>query len=145
MKEGRGVFRYANGDVYEGDFHEDRREGYGTYRYSSFHSYEGQYKAGLEDGHGVYRYANGNVYAGQFRAGRKDGPGTYWYAEGDRAETLRYEAGAAIGEAAMWSADRQIAWRVVDGRRREEIPVAEAQAVAAGLGLSVPESISTWD
>ena len=30
--EGRGTMRYPNGDVYEGEFKQDKREGRGTYR-----------------------------------------------------------------------------------------------------------------
>ncbi|MCH5274123.1 MAG: hypothetical protein J1E35_10645 [Lachnospiraceae bacterium] len=44
--EGRGVYTYANGDIYGGDF-----------------------KGGVREGHGVYRFANGDVYDGEWKAG----------------------------------------------------------------------------
>ena len=38
------------------------------YRFASGDVYEGEYKAGVMDGTGTMRYANGNVYEGEFKA-----------------------------------------------------------------------------
>ena len=64
--EGRSVMRYANGDVYEGE-----------------------YKAGEKEGRGVYRYANGNVESGFYKQGADVGEGVRWMADGQGAARLR--------------------------------------------------------
>ena len=45
-------------------------------RYANGDVYEGQWKDGKPDGHGVYRYADDDVYVGEWRAGKKHGKGT---------------------------------------------------------------------
>lgn len=59
------------------------------------------------------------------------GRGTYTYASGE-AETGRYAADADVGEGAKWSADRQSAWRLRDGK------VVESISLEASIGLPVP-------
>ena len=44
-KEGKGTERYANGDVYEGEFKADKMEGKGTLRFADGHKHEGDWKA----------------------------------------------------------------------------------------------------
>ena len=65
------------------------------------------------------------------------GRGTYTYASGE-AETGRYAADADVGEGAKWSADRQSAWRLRDGKVVESISLEAAARIAASLGLPVP-------
>ena len=47
MLHGEGVYSYANGDCYRGEFMND-----------------------LPHGHGVYILANGNIYSGKWEKGR---------------------------------------------------------------------------
>ena len=63
---GKGVYRWADGNSYEGDCVNDTRTGRGVYRYANGNSYEGDYVNGKRAGRGVYRYANGNSYEGDF-------------------------------------------------------------------------------
>ena len=135
--EGWGTIRFADGDVYEGEWKADEKEGRGTYRYVSGNVYEGEFKTGEKEGRGTCRYADGDVYDGEYKAGKKEGRGTYRYADGE-AEVGRYRAGKDVGEAARWSADRQTAWRVQDGKRGENISLEEAKRIADEIGLPVP-------
>ena len=81
---GRGVYRYANGDVYEGDYYEaGNMHGRGVYRYANGDVYEGNYKDGNMHGRGVYRYVDGDVYEGDYEAGNMHGRGVFRYANGD--------------------------------------------------------------
>ncbi len=41
MKEGSGVYHYANGEKYDGLFSEDLLHGYGVYYFIGGHIYEG--------------------------------------------------------------------------------------------------------
>ena len=97
---GPGVFRFANGDRYEGVFTDDklngrgvlttaegneyrgeflvfRMNGRGVFRYKNGDRYEGEFRNDLPNGQGRAVWANGTVYDGQFRDGVPDGKGTY--------------------------------------------------------------------
>ena len=50
----------------------------------------------------------------------------------------RCASDALVGEGARWSADRQSAWRLRDGKGVESISLEEAARIAAALGLPVP-------
>ena len=81
-REGRGVMRYADGDVYDGEFKADEKEGRGVFRWASGDVYEGEFKAGKIEGRGVFRYADGGVYEGEWKADKMEGRGVYRYADG---------------------------------------------------------------
>ena len=70
---GRGVYRFANGDVYEGDFKDDNMHGRGVYRCADGNVYEGDFKDDNRHGRGVHRYANGAVYEGDLEDGKMHG------------------------------------------------------------------------
>ena len=82
---GRGTLRFANGNVYEGDFKNNVREGKGTLRFANGEVYEGDFKNGRREGKGTYRFANGEVYEGDWKNGRTVGKGTDRFANGARA------------------------------------------------------------
>ena len=75
MQEGRGIYKFRNGDIYEGD-----------------------YKNGERTGEGVFTFANGDVYKGSFLKGEQSGQGTFiwkkcgrlhWKLEKQQAQWLR--------------------------------------------------------
>ena len=137
QREGRGTYRFAAGDVYEGDWKADEREGRGRMSYANGGVYEGEFKAGEMDGHGTERFASGNVYEGEYVAGNREGRGTFRYAGGE-ADVGRYRGGADVGEGARWSADRKAAWRLQDGEAGKPISLLEAAGIAAEIGLVPP-------
>ena len=67
---GKGVYRYAEGDVYSGEWREDKRHGKGTVQYVSgpkgqvVEKFEGDWVSGKMQGQGRYQYADGGVYEG---------------------------------------------------------------------------------
>ena len=70
--------------VYEGERNAaGQMEGHGTKRWADGEVYEGQWKGGMREGRGTYRHANGDVYEGQFKANKKEGRGTYRFVNGD--------------------------------------------------------------
>jgi len=136
--EGHGTMRWATGNVYEGQWRGGMQEGRGTYRYDDGSVYEGEYKQGEKEGRGTYRFANGNVYEGEYKQDEREGRGTYRYADGD-VEVSCYKADERVGEGAMWSPDRQRAWRLWEGIPVEEIPSSAAHAIAEKLGKPCPD------
>ena len=80
---GQGTLRYSDGDVYEGLWENDKKHGQGTYRFASGNVYEGQWKSDQMHGQGTFRYASGDVYEGQWKNDERRGQGTYRYANGD--------------------------------------------------------------
>ncbi len=57
--------------MYDGEYKAGKREGRGVMRYADGDVYDGEYKAGMKEGRGVYRYASGNVYEGEFKADKR--------------------------------------------------------------------------
>jgi hypothetical protein len=47
-----GVNKYSDGDVYEGQFQNNKKNGYGVYKYSSGNIYEGEMKDDKKHGFG---------------------------------------------------------------------------------------------
>ena len=101
-------------------------------------AYEGDRDAdGKAHGYRVAQYADGDVYEGEYKADQREGRGTYHAADG-RAQVGTYRAGKDVGAGVRWSADRQTAWRLLDGEPQAEISLDEATALAAQIGLPVP-------
>lgn len=138
-RHGRGVYRFADGGVYEGSWVDNLQEGWGAMRYASGSVYEGTWRGGMQDGRGIFRFVSGSEYDGEWVRGKRHGKATYRYADG-RAEVARYRDGANDrSEGAMWSADRRVAWRIVrDGEYVEEISLDEAKRIADAVGEAVP-------
>ena len=61
-KHGKGIWRYPNGDVYEGDWYEEQKQGYGKYTYSDGDVYEGGWYNGKRHGKGKFTYLTGNFF-----------------------------------------------------------------------------------
>ena len=60
--------------LYEGERNAaGQMEGRGTARYADGDVYKGEWKAGKEEGRGTYRYADGDVYEGAWKAGKFEG------------------------------------------------------------------------
>lgn len=111
VRQGRGRSSQGCGNVYDGEWHEDKPDGHGTYTYACGDTYTGEWKQGKyhgkghyvgsdrggggdeydgewrEDaphGHGRYRYSvSGDVYEGQFSEGQFHGKGMYWSDDGN--------------------------------------------------------------
>jgi hypothetical protein len=63
MRQGRGTYRYANGDAYEGEWAAFAREGRGSYVYANGELFEGLWRSDKRDGAGVYLWTDGEAEA----------------------------------------------------------------------------------
>ena len=82
-RNGQGTYTYADGDVYTGNFKDGLSSGYGTCTYADGDKYVGEWKDDSRSGQGTYTSANGNVFVGEFKDGRRHGQGTFTFAFGD--------------------------------------------------------------
>ena len=63
-KHGYGALNKNNGEIYEGDFVNDKFCGEGNYFWPDGVRYEGQWQDGQKKGNGTMTYANGHSYVG---------------------------------------------------------------------------------
>jgi len=84
-ENGFGVFIYANGGIYEGNWKDGVWRGQGTY--SGFENeYKGDWneacKGDCENGFGVYIYDDGGIHEGNWKDGMRHGQGTTTFQDG---------------------------------------------------------------
>lgn len=58
-KQGYHEVHYTNGDVYEGQWLDNKKHGQGIYTYSSGDMYSGKFRNGVKHGLGFYSFAKG--------------------------------------------------------------------------------------
>ena len=85
-KKVKGIYTYKNGDVYVGEFNDNKRQGMATYIYkqpslSPALYFEGEYHEDKK-AFGTLYYKNGDVYTGQFHENKRSGFGTIHLASG---------------------------------------------------------------
>lgn len=49
---GRGIFSWADGRTYEGEYFEDKKQGHGIYKWQNGRVYDGLWANGVQDGVG---------------------------------------------------------------------------------------------
>ena len=74
-KEGEGIYAYADGSRYEGQFRRQRPNGFGVFYYLNGDRYEGNFKAGFRHGQGTLYKENGSRQAGWWNEGEFAGSG----------------------------------------------------------------------
>lgn len=98
---GKGIFKHACGDVYEGSFFKGMANGQGTYRHADGTVYIGNMSDDMKTGFGEETYVGGEMYKGYFLAGNKRGRGKYYWAEGvhytgDVVDNQKYGVGKLV-------------------------------------------------
>jgi hypothetical protein len=91
-REGRGQETFANGDVYIGEFSNDRFDGQGELT-TKGGKYKGTFKDGLKNGLGTLLFKNNSRYEGAWKLGRFHGKGLYVW-----QDTRKYEGEWLNGE-----------------------------------------------
>ena len=81
-----GIYRYAGGGVYEGEWRSGKYDGKGKYKFGFlFYAgdiYEGGWKDNRKHGQGKYTCANGGVYEGGWKDNNFNGQGKMTYPDG---------------------------------------------------------------
>ncbi|CBS85789.1 protein of unknown function [Azospirillum lipoferum 4B] len=67
IRQGAGVYRFANGQTYEGEWSDDLMSGYGVMTFTDGSRFAGRFSNGQPDGPGVFHYGNGGQSAGMWR------------------------------------------------------------------------------
>ena len=78
---GQGKLTYANGDVYEGAFVNNKASGQGKL-VTKESTYVGEWKAHKQNGKGKETFGDGSSFEGTYVDGQKTGPGRYKWADG---------------------------------------------------------------
>jgi hypothetical protein len=86
----------------------------------------GDFEMGQLTGRGIYRYPNGDMFEGEVLNGVRQGPGYYLWSSG-RLDLTAFQASKYAGNGVRWSAERDCAWRLVDGIETEAISLEQAE------------------
>ena len=78
-----GTVTSSKGDLYVGEFKDDKQHGQGTYTTANGDKYVGEWKDGNKHGQGTVTIASGDKYVGEWKDGKSHGQGTYTTASGD--------------------------------------------------------------
>lgn len=66
MKHGKGVFTWASGNIYKGEYFEDERHGNGQMLWTDGSIYEGEWVKGIQHGMGRIVFPDGTFKEGIF-------------------------------------------------------------------------------
>ncbi len=86
MREGRGIFYFANGNKYLGEWKKNKMDGEGKLIYANGNEFVGSFKNDKINGKGTMSFKNGDRYTGEWMMDLPNGYGTYYFAKGDRYE-----------------------------------------------------------
>ena len=96
-----------SGDVYAGEWKDDKYHGQGTNISVDGTKYVGIWKNGLPNGKGTLTDSSGNKYVGGFKDGKRHGQGTYTMSDGSNY-TGQWEDSIPNGEGIYTFADGKI-------------------------------------
>ena len=80
------IFKFQNGDIYQGDWYNNKKKGKGTMTYANGDNYDGYWRDDKMNSNGIFTYANGDLYFGEWKNDKKEGKGTMRYKNGDEYE-----------------------------------------------------------
>ncbi|MCB8818319.1 cell wall-binding repeat-containing protein [Desulfosporosinus shakirovi] len=83
-KEGQGKYTWANGDVYSGEWKNDKMNGRGVLVYSDGTEYSGTFVDNKREGQGYIKWFNNETYTGEWKNDLMSGEGSYTFKNGDK-------------------------------------------------------------
>lgn len=89
IRQGYGIMKFSNYDIYKGDWEDGKMQGIGTYKFFNSkedrytNQYEGQFNMSVREGVGKMTYANRDVYLGTWQNNCRTGSGICWFGNGD--------------------------------------------------------------
>ena len=130
--------KYANGDVYDGEWVLDQRVGKGACRYRNGEVFEGSWADDRWNGYGKLTQPSGDVYVGEWREGQRHGEGTVTYAKRVRRTPEQLEDEIAVRVEALTEQEHSSKSVVVtllvdqaEQRQAEEAAAKAAEEAAA--------------
>ena len=106
-RNGRGTYKFVNGNQYQGEWKNHIPNGRGTYTFANGNMYIGEYKDGKRNGAGLYKFSDGGMYVGQFKEEKREGEGTYTYPN-SRKYVGQWESDKMNGAGTLYAADGKI-------------------------------------
>jgi len=67
LPKGKGMMEYPNGDIYKGDWNDNKKNGKGEMQYKNGNKYKGTWKNDMKYGEGMMKYFNGQSYNGLWK------------------------------------------------------------------------------
>ncbi len=118
-----GLFNYADGTTYQGEFKNGIPEGWGRVEYSSGEIYEGDWKNGSANGYGIFTDKRGNEYSGIWKNGsyvhqvKKEEPETVEVIENELEDNGKTKVWAVVVGVSMYSHMRPLKYSDNDAFR----------------------------
>lgn len=85
-RKGLGVMKYSNGQIYSGEWKNNKKSGHGSLTWPSGHVYEGEFLNDEVTGKGKMKYPSGWYYVGFFVDGSREGQGVMYNSKGEVVE-----------------------------------------------------------
>jgi len=104
---GKGRFKFSQGDSYEGSFVNNKMEGKGTYIFKNGDKYVGAFKSGKRNGFGIFSYVDGEIYEGNYVDDKKEGQGKHTHASGS-FYTGEYKNGKRHGQGEFHNKEKNV-------------------------------------
>lgn len=115
MRTGRGLYIWANGNRYEGEFLANRMHGQGAYSWTDGRTYVGGFAADQRQGRGVLNWGNDKRYEGEFVGNLMHGQGVFFWSNGNRYQG-QFQRGQPSGEGRFdWNTGEFYQGRFADG------------------------------
>ncbi len=82
-RHGIGEYHFLDGSIYEGEYFKNKRQGFGVFTILDKSVYEGEWDRDYIHGEGIWRWADGSCYMGDNIDGERTGRGVYITDHGD--------------------------------------------------------------
>jgi hypothetical protein len=79
-----GVYSWADGREYNGNWKENKMHGYGVFKWPDGRIYRGDYKEDKKHGKGSFTWPDGKCYDGDWHEGKQHGYGTFSIPTGEK-------------------------------------------------------------
>ena len=91
VREGSGILKYPSGEIYEGEWKNNRREGEGSLRTPVGYRYNGQFQDDVIHGKGYEVLPSAAAFSGIFEDGLPQGDGHLYFTADHNSKGYRYE------------------------------------------------------
>jgi hypothetical protein len=100
-RDGYGIFGWASGTVYIGDWRKGDMDGTGRMTYADGSYYEGKWNNNKKSGKGIMYYTDGAIYMGEWKNDEREGKGILLSGDGENYYTGGYKDNLYEGNGKM--------------------------------------------